>query len=129
MTVFDVLSIEPICYQRPTSVGMSTPTPTPAAESRPSPWLATALTVAITSLGIAVQWGTLGSDVRHLERRANVTESELAWVAAIQASAAAQSARLDARLDGMERELARLARAVERLTDERAPAATARELR
>ena len=86
-----------------------------------------ALTVAISSLRLAVQWGTLGSDVRHLERRASITESELARVAATQASAAAQSARLDARLDGMERELARLARAVERLTD--APAATARDVR
>jgi|SRR5690349_14602230 len=78
-----------------------------------------AVPIVVSLLGLAVQWGTLGADVRHLERRTDAAESELARVSSAQALAATQSARLDVRLDDMERELARLARAVERLTDTR----------
>lgn len=95
---------------------MSTP-PATAPESKPSPWLAIAVTLALTLLGHAVQWGTLGADVRHLERRATTAESELARVTAAQSAAAAQSARIEARLDALSQELGRLTRAVERLAD------------
>lgn len=101
-------------------------TPPISAESRPSPWLTLAVTLSVTLAGLAGQWGTLGADVRHLERRVAIVESELTRVSSVQASAATQSARIEARLDGMERELSRLARAVERLTD--APAASARSI-
>jgi phage-related minor tail protein len=85
-----------------------------------------AVPIVVSLLGLAVQWGTLGADVRHLERRADTKDAELARVSSAQASAATQSARIEARLDGMERELSRLARAVERLTD--APATSARSV-
>ncbi|ATB41129.1 hypothetical protein CYFUS_006591 [Cystobacter fuscus] len=105
---------------------MSTPpAPTPT-ESRPSPWLIMAVPIVVTLLGHAAQWGTLGADVRHLERRCTTTEAEVARVSSAQASAATQSARIEARLDGMERELSRLTNAVERLVAARS--ATARDV-
>jgi len=101
---------------------------TPTSESKPSPWLVMAVPIVFTLLGLAVQWGTLGADVRHLERRATATESEVARVSSAQTTADKQAVRIEARLDGMERELARLARAVERLADAPAPSATARSI-
>ncbi|EPX56172.1 hypothetical protein D187_007514 [Cystobacter fuscus DSM 2262] len=82
--------------------------------------------IVVSLLGLAVQWGTLGADVRHLERRCTTAEAELTRISSAQSSAATQAARIEARFDGMERELSRLARAVERLTD--APAASARSV-
>ncbi|WP_275583503.1 hypothetical protein [Archangium primigenium] len=38
------------------------------------------MTLAVTLAGITWQWGTLGSDVRHLERRVTTAEAELARV-------------------------------------------------
>lgn len=93
-------------------------TPTAPAESKPSPWLTMAVPIVITLLGLAVQWGTLGADVRHLERRATTTEAEVSRVSAAQSSATAQAARIEAQLDAMNRELARLSRAIEKLTDD-----------
>ncbi|EPX55006.1 hypothetical protein D187_009745 [Cystobacter fuscus DSM 2262] len=107
-------------------------TPAPfLTESRPSPWLTMAVTIVVSLLGLAVQWGTLGADLRNLERRATATEAELARVSSVQVTEATQLARLEAlveaRFDGMAAELGRLARAVERLTDARS--ATARDSR
>lgn len=103
--------------------GMSTPpAPSIPTEPRPSPWLTWAASVALPLLALAVQWGVLGADLRNLERRSTTTETELARVAAAQGMAATQNARIETRLDGMERELNRLARAVERLTQSPATA-------
>jgi predicted nucleic acid-binding Zn-ribbon protein len=99
---------------------------TPPTESKPSPWLTLAVTLAVTLAGLAGQWGTLGADVRNLERRVATAESELARVSTAQSTAAAQSARIEERLDGVTRELARLARAVERLSDAPTPPVSAR---
>ncbi|WP_395806864.1 hypothetical protein [Archangium minus] len=93
---------------------MSTP---PAPESKPSPWLTMAVPIVVTLLGMAAQWGTLGAEVRSLERRASTTESELARVNVAQTNAREQAARIEAQLDAMNRELARLARAIEKLAD------------
>ncbi len=80
-----------------------------------------AVPVVITLLGLAVQWGTLGADVRHLERRTATAEAEISRVSAAQSNATAQAARIEARIDAqfdaMNREIARLARAIEKLTD------------
>jgi TolA-binding protein len=76
-----------------------------------------AVPIVVTLLGHAAQWGTLGADVRNLERRATTAETELARVSAAQASASAQAARVEAQLEAMRGELARLARAIERLAD------------
>lgn len=92
-------------------------TPPTSTEPKPSPWLTMAVPCVVSLLGLAVQWGTLGADVRHLERRATATEAELARVSAAQSSASAQLAKVDATLDAMNRELARLARAIEKLAD------------
>jgi septal ring factor EnvC (AmiA/AmiB activator) len=73
--------------------------------------------IVVTLLGLAAQWGTLGSDVRHLERRAATTEAELSRVSAAQSSATAQLAKVDATLDAMIRKLARLARVIEKLAE------------
>jgi hypothetical protein len=59
-----------------------------------------AVPIVVSLLGLAVQWGTLGADVRHRERRTDAAESELARVSSAQALAVTQSARLDVRLDG-----------------------------
>ncbi len=77
-----------------------------------------AVPCVVSLLGLAVQWGTLGADVRHLERRASATEAEVARVSATQSSATAQAARIEAQLDAMNREIARLTRAIEKLADE-----------
>ncbi|HZI06201.1 MAG TPA: hypothetical protein VEZ71_19370 [Archangium sp.] len=92
---------------------MSTPTP----ESKPSPWLTMAVPIVITLLGLAVQWGTLGADVRHLERRATTAEADLSRVATAQSNAAIQAGRLEEQLRALNTEIARLARAVEKLTE------------
>ncbi|MBM7117622.1 hypothetical protein I3V78_29160 [Archangium primigenium] len=84
-----------------------------------------AVTLAVTLAGIAGQWGTLGSDVRHLERRVTTAESELARVSSAQSKADTQAARIEARLDGVKEELTRLAKAVERLSDGPAPSRSA----
>jgi hypothetical protein len=98
---------------------MSTPPPSAhPPESKPSPWLLFAWPVALALVGGAVNWGTLGADVRHLDRRQTATEAEVARVSAAQSTAAAQSARIEARLDALSHELGRLTRAVERLADE-----------
>jgi septal ring factor EnvC (AmiA/AmiB activator) len=76
-----------------------------------------AVPIVVTLLGMAAQWGTLGAEVRSLERRASTTESELARVNAAQTNAREQAARIEAQLDAMNRELARLARAIEKLAD------------
>lgn len=93
-------------------------TPTPPAESKPSPWLTMAVPIVVTLLGLAVQWGTLGADVRHLERRVTTAEAEVVRLSAAQSNATAQVARIEARLDAMTLEIGRLARAVEKLTDD-----------
>ncbi|WNG52806.1 hypothetical protein F0U60_37535 [Archangium minus] len=76
-----------------------------------------AVPIVVTLLGMAAQWGTLGAEVRSLERRASTTESELARVNVAQTNAREQAARIEAQLDAMNRELARLARAIEKLAD------------
>jgi TolA-binding protein len=92
-------------------------TPTTPAESKPSPWLTMAVPIVITLLGLAVQWGTLGADVRHLERRATAAEADLSRVAATQSNAAIQAGRLEEQLRALNSEIARLSRAVEKLTE------------
>jgi TolA-binding protein len=93
---------------------MSTPT-TP--ESKPSPWLTMAVPIVVTLLGLAVQWGTLGADVRHLERRTTTVETDLSRIAATQSNAAIQAGRLEEQLRALNSEISRLSRAVEKLTE------------
>ncbi|WNG62762.1 hypothetical protein F0U59_23500 [Archangium gephyra] len=76
-----------------------------------------AVPIVITLLGLAVQWGTLGADVRHLERRTSTAEADVARVAAAQSSAAIQAGRLEEQLRALNTEIARLSRAVEKLTE------------
>lgn len=100
---------------RPFSPDMSTPA-TPA-ELKPSPWLTLTAPCVITLLGLAAQWGTLGADVRNLERRATATEAELTRVSAAQSNAREEAAGIKAELSGVKRELERLTRAIEKLAD------------
>ncbi|QRK06061.1 hypothetical protein JQX13_38950 [Archangium violaceum] len=94
---------------------MSTP-PLPP-ESKPSPWLTFAVPLAFSIFTSGVVWGALGSDVRHLERRVTTTEGEVSRVSTAQTNAREQAARIEAQLDAMNRELSRLARAIEKLAD------------
>ncbi|WP_434390608.1 hypothetical protein [Melittangium boletus] len=52
--------------------------------------------LAVTLASIAGQWGTLGSDVRHLEGRVTTAEAELARVSSAQSKADTQAQVLDA---------------------------------
>ena len=86
-----------------------------------SKWLTMAMPVVVTLLGLAVQWGTLGADVRNLERRVATSETQLSQVNAAQSNAREEVAVVKAELardrEDVRRELERLARAVEKLTD------------
>ncbi|MCY1080285.1 hypothetical protein [Archangium lansingense] len=92
-------------------------TPTAPAEPKPSPWLTMAVPIVVTLLGLAAQWGTLGADVRHLERRTTAVEADLSRVAATQRTADIQAGRLEEQLRALNSEIARLSRAVEKLTE------------
>jgi hypothetical protein len=88
------------------------------AESKPSPWLTMAVPVVITLLGLAVQWGTLGADGRHLERRTTLVEAELFRLTTAQSSASTQAARIEEQIAALSREVARLTTAIDKLTDD-----------
>ena len=98
-------------------------TPTIAVESRPSPWLTMTVPIVVSLLGLAVQWGTLGADVRHLERRTTTAEADLSRVATTQRNADIQAGRLEEQLRALNSEIARLSRAVEKLTEKPTAAA------
>ena len=101
---------------------------TPPSESKPSPWLVMAMPFVFTLLGFSAQWGMRGADVSHLDRRITTTEVEVARVSSVQFSAATQSARVEERMEGMTRELARLTSAVERLSGASPPSVSARSV-
>ncbi|WP_073563235.1 hypothetical protein [Archangium sp. Cb G35] len=88
------------------------------AESKPSPWLTFAVPLAFSVFTAGVVWGALSSDQRHLERRVTTAEAEVVRLSVAQSNATAQVARIEARLDAMTLEIGRLARAVEKLTDD-----------
>ncbi|HYH96021.1 hypothetical protein [Hyalangium sp.] len=109
---------------------MTSPDPTP--RSTP-PWLTMAVallvSVATAALSFAVQWGTLGADVRnlhaaHAETRAAgaaVTQAQVSLGARLSTVEAEQQAgrrTLDTEIASLRREIQLLTRAVERLTDE-----------
>jgi hypothetical protein len=106
----------------------------PPDSSRPSPWLSLFLPVVVSAAtaaaSFAVQWGILGADVRHLEAAHTETRAQVSTGTAAQAALATRVATMEAEqlgtrrqmeteLAGMRREMERMARALERLTDDR----------
>jgi hypothetical protein len=98
-----------------------------------SPWLSLFLPLVVSvgtaALSFAVQWGTLGADVRHLEAAHTDTRGQVMALQASQVAGASRLATVEAEqlgtrrqmeteLAGVRRELERMARALERLTDE-----------
>lgn len=92
-------------------------TSTTPAEPKPSPWLTFLVPLAFSVFTAGVVWGALGSDVRNLERRTTATEADLSRITATQSSAAIQAGRLEEQLRALNSEIARLSRAVEKLTE------------
>ena len=102
--------------------------------ARPSPWLSLFLPLLVSAAtagaSFAVQWGTLGADVRHLEGghaklEARIEAGDAAHRALasrtgmVEAEQIGTRRQMETELAGMRREMERMARALERLTDDR----------
>jgi hypothetical protein len=110
----------------------------PSTEApRPSPWLSLFLPLLVSAGGFAVQWGTLGADVRHLEGAYTKAEAQLTATngalgalttrtVAVEAEQLGTRRQMETELSGMRREMERMARALEKLTDGQARPASYR---
>jgi hypothetical protein len=95
----------------------------PIPESpRPNPWLSLFLPLLVSAAtagaSFAVQWGTLGADIRHLEGAHTETRALCLATQAAQGAQAVKAASIETEFTGMRREMERMARALEKLTDE-----------